>query len=84
MSTTVLPQLEEIASQLATQEESLTAQLEAVQSKLKGIRAVLPMFDEDAISSTSSKPAVTSDTKEESAKEAKKPSYTNDKDQNDC
>ena len=53
MSTTVLPQLEGIASQLAAQEEDLIAQLEAVQSKLKGIRAVLPMFDEDAVSPTS-------------------------------
>ena len=48
MSTTVLPQLEEIASELAAQEESLTAQLKAVQDKLSGIRAVLPMFDNDS------------------------------------
>ena len=48
MSTTVLPQLEEIASELAAQEESLTAQLQAVQDKLSGIRAVLPMFDNDS------------------------------------
>ena len=45
MSTTVLPQLEEIASALAAQEADLTAQLNAVQEKLNGIRAVLPMFD---------------------------------------
>lgn len=51
MSATVLPQLEEIASELAAQEEALTAQLQAVQEKLSGIRAVLPMFDEDAAAS---------------------------------
>ena len=45
MSTNALPQLEEIASALAAQEEDLTAQLKAVQEKLSGIRAVLPMFN---------------------------------------
>lgn len=48
MSTTVLPQLREIESELAAQEESLSAQLQEIQSKLNGIRAVLPMFDEDS------------------------------------
>ena len=77
MSETVLPQLEEIASQLAAQEKSLTAQLEAIQSKLNGIRAVLPMFSEDAVPSTSSKPEISaSNTEKESAKEAKKSSST--------
>ena len=47
MSTTVLPQLREIESELAAQEESLSAQLQEIQSKLNGIRAVLPMFGED-------------------------------------
>ena len=70
MSTTVLPQLEEIAAQLATQEEDLAAQLKTVQSKLKGIRAVLPMFGEEAPSPTSSKAAVTSDINKESTKKA--------------
>ena len=46
MTTTVLPQLQEIESELAAQEESLSAQLAAVQEKLSGIRAVLPMFDQ--------------------------------------
>lgn len=77
MSTTVLPQLEEIASQLATQEETLIAQLEAVQSKLKGIRAVLPMFGEDAVLPTSSEPeSSVSDTDKESEKEVEKVSST--------
>lgn len=46
MTTTVLPQLQEIESELAAQEESISAQLAAVQAKLSGIRAVLPMFDQ--------------------------------------
>ena len=46
MTTTVLPQLQEIESELVAQEESLSAQLAAVQEKLSGIRAVLPMFDQ--------------------------------------
>ncbi|PZO16875.1 MAG: hypothetical protein DCF25_11820 [Leptolyngbya foveolarum] len=46
MTTTVLPQLQEIESELAAQSESLSAQLAAVQEKLSGIRAVLPMFEQ--------------------------------------
>ncbi len=46
MTTTVLSQLQEIESELAAQAESLSAQLAAVQEKLCGIRAVLPMFDQ--------------------------------------
>ena len=72
MSTTVLPQLEEIASQLAAQEEDLTAQLEAVQSKLKGIRAVLPMFDEDAVSPASPEPEISDSDADEKHTEAAK------------
>ena len=48
MSITALPQLEEIASALAVQEEDLTAQLKAVQAKLSGIRTVLSMFKGEA------------------------------------
>ena len=48
MSITALPQLEEIASALAVQEEDLTAQLKAVQAKLSGIRTVLSMFEGEA------------------------------------
>ena len=44
MSTTVLPQLREIASELEAQEESLSAQLKEVQDRLSGVRSVLPMF----------------------------------------
>ena len=59
MSTTVLPQLEEIASELEAQEEALTAQLKAVQEKLSGIRAVLPMFDGEAATATATSSAAT-------------------------
>ena len=48
MSITALPQLEEIASALAVQEEDLTAQLKAVQAKLSGIRTVISMFEGEA------------------------------------
>ena len=73
MSTTVLPQLEEIASALAAQEEDLTAQLNAVQEKLKGIRAVLPMFDgETTTATTSATAAVTPDKAESEAPELPK------------
>jgi len=48
MTQTVLPQLKEIASDLVAQEESLMSQLEEVREKLNGVRAVLPLFGEDA------------------------------------
>lgn len=61
MSTTVLPQLREIASELEAQEESLTAQLKEVQERLNGVRSVLPMFGgESEAGSTTIEPAETS------------------------
>lgn len=48
MTTTVLPQLQEIASELAAQEETLTARLTELREQLRGIRAVMPMFSETA------------------------------------
>lgn len=48
MSTTVLPQLQQVEAELAEQEEALNVQLKEVQAKLKGIRAVLPMFGEQS------------------------------------
>ena len=45
MSTTVLPQLREIESDLVTQEETLTARLEELREQLRGVRAVMPMFE---------------------------------------
>lgn len=70
MSTTVLPQLREIESELAAQEKDLSAQLQEIQSKLNGIRAVLPMFDEDgeltdAVSAPSSSTPASTQTEEE-------------------
>lgn len=62
MSTTVLPQLREIESELAAQEESLSAQLQEINDKLSGIRAVLPMFDEDGESTAAVSAAKTSET----------------------
>ncbi len=48
MNQTVLPQLQTIEAELASQESQLTAQLASVQQKLSGIRAVMPMFSETA------------------------------------
>lgn len=48
MTQTVLPQLKEIASDLVAQEESLVSQLAEIREKLNGVRAVLPLFGEDA------------------------------------
>ncbi len=44
--TQVLPQLQEISDDLLAQEEVLTAQLAEVQEKLRGVRAILPLFGE--------------------------------------
>ena len=46
MSQNVLPQLQEVIKDLESQETALSRQLIDVQAKLKGIRAVLPMFGE--------------------------------------
>ena len=48
MTQTVLPQLKEIASDLEAQEASLIEKLEEVRDKLNGVRAVFPLFGEDA------------------------------------
>ncbi|MEM9946529.1 MAG: hypothetical protein AAF810_10755 [Cyanobacteria bacterium P01_D01_bin.36] len=73
MTQTVLPQLKEIASDLVSQEEALVAQLEEVREKLNGVRAVLPLFGEDAtaaVESVTSAPAKTA-TKKAPASAAK-------------
>lgn len=54
MAQTVLPQLQEISEDLLAQEESLTAQLAEVQEKLKGVRAILPLFGGNSSSKNSS------------------------------
>lgn len=46
MKDTILPQLQTIETELASQEAGLIAQLNEVKAKLKGVRAVLPMFAE--------------------------------------
>jgi hypothetical protein len=52
MSTTVLPQLQTIEAELASQADQLEAQLASVREKLTGIRTVLPMFAATAASAT--------------------------------
>ena len=63
MAQTVLPQLQEISEDLLAQEESLTAQLAEVQEKLKGVRAILPLFGGN-LSSKNSSSKSSSSTKE--------------------
>lgn len=46
MAQTVLPKLQEISEALVAQEAALNAQLAEVQEKLKGVRAILPLFGE--------------------------------------
>lgn len=46
MNQTVLPKLQTIEAELASQESQLAAQLASVQEKLSGIRAVMPMFSQ--------------------------------------
>jgi hypothetical protein len=48
MAQTVLPQLKEISADLVAQEASLMAQLSQVQEKLRGVRAILPLFGESS------------------------------------
>ncbi|MGB3295165.1 MAG: hypothetical protein WBB01_19450 [Phormidesmis sp.] len=49
MTITVLPQLQAIETDLATQEETLTARLQEVREQLRGVRAVMPMFEGGAV-----------------------------------
>ncbi len=56
MTATVLPQLEEIISDITAQEASIEAQLAEVQAKLKAVRAVLPLFDGSSPESEASAP----------------------------
>ena len=54
MTATVLPQLEEIISDISEQEASLEAQLSEARAKLEAIRSVLSLFDGSEGSSESS------------------------------
>lgn len=60
--TTVLPQLEEIISNLTEQETSISAQLAEVQSKLEALRSVTSLFDGDSVSATKAPAAAKSTT----------------------
>ncbi|MGD1897184.1 MAG: hypothetical protein ACFB16_09575 [Phormidesmis sp.] len=71
MTQTVLPQLQEIASELVAQEASLAAQLEEVRGKLEGVRAVLPLFGENG-SIAIPEPAATKDSSSSTAAKAEK------------
>lgn len=66
MSTTVLPQLQAIASDLATQEETLTAKLQEIREQLRGVRAVMPMFEGAANSTVEAPEAATNEAAETS------------------
>ena len=73
MSTTVLPQLREIESDLVTQEATLTARLEELREQLRGVRAVMPMFEGTA-TSTVEAPAPATEEAVETAPPAAVPS----------
>lgn len=75
MSTTVLPQLQQVEAELAAQTEALEAQLQEVRNKLDGLRSVVSMFEEESGSvqttpSTPSKATKTAATKAPTAKAA--------------
>lgn len=61
MATTVLPQLEEIISNLTEQESTISAQLAEVQAKLEALRSVTTLFDGDP-GSVAKAPAATKST----------------------
>ena len=48
MNQTVLPQLQEIASDLAAEEALIAAQLEEIRETLSGMHSVLPLFGDSA------------------------------------
>ncbi|MGC1306524.1 MAG: hypothetical protein WA885_04785 [Phormidesmis sp.] len=65
MSTSVLPQLQTVEAELASQESQLTAQLEEVRKKLSGIQSVISMFLETAdaasVGITENSPSISED-----------------------
>lgn len=62
MPTSVLPQLQTIESDLAAQEETLTARLKELREQLKGVRAVMPMFEGTAVSTVEAPAPATDET----------------------
>lgn len=84
MSTSVLPQLLEVDSELSTQADALRAQLNQLQEKRKGIQTVIAMFESgmsidaaDIASATSvDAPVDSTDTKQSAKTAAKTPAKT--------
>ena len=74
MSQNVLPQIQEVIKDLESQETALSTQLTDIQAKLKGIRAVLPMFGETTTLLSSDSDAAEASTITEKKKAAKKSS----------
>ncbi|MEM6451476.1 MAG: hypothetical protein AAF703_14315 [Cyanobacteria bacterium P01_D01_bin.105] len=72
MSTTALPKLEELISDLDRQEEEVSNQLEAVRAKLEAVRAVLPLFDESAETTSVKTTSVKTKSKTSTAKSTAK------------
>ncbi len=58
MSTSVLPQLLEVDSELSAQASTLEAQLKQLQEKRKGIRTVIAMFESGRAPATADIPAI--------------------------
>jgi len=67
MTATVLPQLEEIISNLTEQETSLSTELAEVQSKLEALRSVTTLFDGESASAAKAPAAAKSTTKKKAA-----------------
>ena len=63
MSTTVLPQLQAIEAELASQESQITAQLASIREQLSGIRTVVSMFAGSA--AVTEDPAISSEKPED-------------------
>lgn len=63
MSTTVLPQLQAIEAELASQESQIAAQLASIREQLSGIRTVMPMFTGSA--AVTEDPTISSEKPEE-------------------
>ena len=71
MSTSVLPKLEEIVSDIAAQEAAVSEQLTEVKEKLESIRAVLVLFDESGETATKAPAAKAPAAKAQATKSAK-------------
>ena len=70
MAATVLPQLEEIISDIAEQESSLEAQLAETKAKLEAIRSVLSLFDGSDVAAPAQAAPATSKASEKALEKA--------------